>query len=95
VRGRRQISDVACQGAEIAGVVRDAFELEGDPAQHLRARRDSVSGESFEGLAMGRRVPHRPLARERLDVMDGPFRRPADELALDAAVLVSERDLEA
>ena len=34
------------------------------------------------------------VARDRLDVVDGPLVRAADERPLDAAVLVAERDLE-
>ena len=44
--------------------------------------------------AVRERVADRRVAGDRLHVRQRPLRRPPDERALDAAVLVSERDLE-
>ncbi len=63
-------------------------------AQRVRARGDAAPGERLDDLAVGGRVADRGVAGERLDVVDGPLVGPADQRALDAAVLVAERDLE-
>ena len=93
-RSGRQIRDVSGKSAEVAGVVRQPFELQRDPPKRLRARRHSRSAERLDRMGVGQGVADRRVAGGGLHVVDRPLRRPSDERALDAAVLVTERDLE-
>ncbi len=93
-RGRGQIADIARESTEIADVVRQSLQLERDAANELRLRRGVDPGQGFHGVAVRGRVTERRVAGERLHVVHGPGRRTADEVPLDAPVLVAERDLE-
>src|SRR5581483_5743831 len=92
--GGREVADVAGERAEVARVVREPFELERDRPERLGARRDPAAGERLDRLAVRDRMADRGVARERLGVVHAALVRPADERALDPAVLVAERDLE-
>ncbi len=94
VRGRRQEADVARQRAKIAGVVGQAFELEGDTPERGAARREPRLGERFHDLAVGGRMPDRRVSSRRLGVVDRPAVRATRKRSFDTPVLVSEADLE-
>ena len=55
-RGSGQEAGVAAEGAEVAGVVGEAFQFEGHAAQDVRAIRGLDSGEAFHDSAVGRGV---------------------------------------
>ena len=94
VRRGWQEPDVVRERSEVARVIREAFELEGDAAHRLRARGHLRSAESFEDANVRRRVANRRVAGERLHVVDRSLVRAERERALHSAVLVAERDLE-
>ena len=62
-RGGRQEPHVTGQGPEVTGVVGQAFQLQGDAAEHLRPDRELAAGEAFDGLAVGDRMANRRVAR--------------------------------
>ena len=94
VRRGRQVPDVARERAEVADVVREPLELEGDAAQRERARRRLPAGERLDRLHVGEGVAHRGVARDRLGERERAPVRAAAQQPLDPAVLVPEDDLE-
>src|SRR5450830_1894440 len=94
VRRGGEIGDVARQGTEVADVVREPLELERDPANRMGAHGNHGAGEGLDRLAVRHRMADRRIARDGFHVRQGPLRRPAHERPLDAAMLVTEGDLE-
>ena len=75
-------------------MVRKPLQFQRDTAQGLCARRRVAIRQRLERLAVGRRVADRRVARQRSHVKDRARSRAADQRALDAAMLVAERDFE-
>src|SRR5262249_15335687 len=75
----RQESDIACQRAEVARVIRQPLELERDAAEDLGSRGWDFAGESLERLGVGERMTDARVARERLCVVEATARVAVDE----------------
>ncbi len=93
-RRGRQVGDVAGDGAEVAQVVGQALQLEGDAAEGLRPWRFAAPRQGLQRAAVGACVADHRVAGDRLGDQHGARRRDGFEQALDAAVLVAEHDLE-
>ena len=94
VRGGRQEPDVAGQGPQVAGVVGQPFQFQGDAANRLRPDRGRTAGQRLHGLAVGRGMADRRVAGHMFHHVKRALVRAADEGPLDAAMLVAERDLQ-
>ncbi len=75
-------------------MVRDPLEFQRDAAEHFGARGRRGAGQRLDRLRVSRRVADGRVAGERLHEVRRPPVRPADERALDAAMLVAERNLQ-
>ena len=93
VGGGRQEADVAGQGPQVAGVVGQPFQFQGDAAKRLR-RIGRGTRLALPRPGSSRGVADRGVAGHMFHDMKSTFVRPADERALDAAMLVAERDLQ-
>ncbi len=71
VRRGRLVGDVAGDGAEVADVVGQALELEGDAADGLRPGRLPAPGQRLDRAAGGARVADDGVAGDRLRDQDG------------------------
>ena len=58
----------------------------------FRLRGGTNAGQRLHRLAVSRRVADARVSRERFDQVDRPFVRPAQECALNASMLIPERD---
>src|SRR5437763_1048275 len=75
-------------------MVRQALELQRDPADRLSARRLPAPREGFGRAAVRLRVPHDGVSRDRLGDQHAALAVRALEQSLHAPVLVAEHDLE-
>src|SRR5260370_27203195 len=91
---RRQETDVAGKGPQIADMIGDPLQLESQRAPAARARRTCGAGEAFEDLAIGCGVADRAVSDNGFSEMSSSAVRAALQRPLDPAVLVSERDFE-
>ncbi len=82
------------EGAEVAGVVGEAFEFEGEGAEPLGAEGRFGLGEGFEESGVGGGVGNGGIAGGGFDLGEGGAVRAAGEGVFDPAVLVAEGDFE-
>src|SRR5581483_6310598 len=94
IGGGGKISDISGKRTQIADVIGDTFEFQGDAAKHERACRHRRAAERLESLAIGGAVSDRGIAGGGLDEMERAFARTAHEHPFDSTMLVAESDFE-
>ncbi|OQA10279.1 MAG: hypothetical protein BWY66_00225 [bacterium ADurb.Bin374] len=75
-------------------MVRQPLEFEPDSAQRPGPRRDLPSHQAFDVLAVCDGVADRRITGDGLDLRQSAFVGTSGQCPLDAAMLISERDLE-
>src|SRR6185437_9345570 len=88
------IGHVPRDRSQIANVIGETLQLEGDTADTLRARRLARAAERFDRATVGTAVADRRIARDRLGDDRRAYRAGGFQQSLDAAMLPPQHDFE-
>ena len=78
IGGRWQVADVPRKRAEVAGVIGETFEFEGNPAQNKRSFRNPAARKRFDRLAIREGMAGSRIAGKGFHVMHSAFGGSAD-----------------
>src|SRR5262249_5181543 len=85
----RQVAPVPGRRPEVAGVIRNALELQCDAAEHLGTDRNLTARKTLSQLTVGRGMADGRVARHGLHRVNCPLVRSAGQRSLGAPVLIS------